>query len=92
MDSHDVGRNRKSVSEALKLITAKTLVIGITSDVLYPITEQEMLQQTIPDAQLLTIASEFGHDGFLLEYEKIEAALKEFINNKKSSHLKIVNQ
>ena len=51
-----------------------------------------MLQQTIPDAQLLTIASEFGHDGFLLEYEKIEAALKEFINNKKSSHLKIVNQ
>ena len=92
MDSHDVGRNRKSVAEALKLITAKTLVIGITSDVLYPIAEQEFLHQTIPGAQLLTIASEFGHDGFLLEYEKIEAALKEFINNKKSSHLKIVNQ
>ena len=92
MDSHDVGRNRNSVAEALKLITAKTLVIGITSDVLYPITEQEFLQQTIPDAQLITITSEFGHDGFLLEYEKIETALKEFINNKKSSHLKIVNQ
>ena len=37
MDSHDVGRNRGGVENALKRITAKTLVIGIKSDVLYPI-------------------------------------------------------
>jgi homoserine O-acetyltransferase len=92
MDTHDVGRHRNSVTDALKHITARTLVIGITSDLLYPITEQEFLHQTIPGAKLLTIASEFGHDGFLLEYEKIEKALKEFINDNKSSHLKIVNQ
>jgi homoserine O-acetyltransferase len=92
MDTHDVGHHRNSVTDALKHITARTLVIGITSDLLYPITEQEFLHQTIPGAKLLTIASEFGHDGFLLEYEKIEKALKEFINDNKSSHLKIVNQ
>ncbi|MGB3006805.1 MAG: homoserine O-acetyltransferase [Chitinophagaceae bacterium] len=92
MDSHDVGRNRKGVEKALKTIKAKTLVIGISSDVLYPITEQEYLQKIIPGAQLLTIHSDYGHDGFLLEYEKIEAALKLFIDDKKSSHLKIVNQ
>ena len=91
MDSHDVGRNRNGIGNALKTITAKTLVIGITSDVLYPITEQEFLQQTIPGAELLTISSDFGHDGFLLEYEKIETALKKFIDEKKSYHLKIVN-
>ncbi len=91
MDSHDVGRNRNGVDAALKTIKAKTLVIGITSDVLYPITEQEYLQQTIPGAQLLSIHSEYGHDGFLLEYEKIETALAKFIDEKRSSYLKIVN-
>ncbi|HQZ75423.1 MAG TPA: homoserine O-acetyltransferase [Chitinophagaceae bacterium] len=92
MDSHDVGRNRNGAEAALKTIKAKTLVIGITSDVLYPISEQEFLQKTIPEAQLLGIYSDYGHDGFLLEYEKIESALQLFIDGKKSSHLKIVNQ
>jgi len=92
MDSHDVGRNRNGVEAALKMIKAKTLVIGISSDVLYPITEQEFLEKTIPGAQLLRIYSDYGHDGFLLEYEKIETALKEFIDDNKISHLKIVNQ
>jgi homoserine O-acetyltransferase/O-succinyltransferase len=92
MDSHDVGRDRDGVKNALKKITARTLVIGIESDVLYPITEQEYLQKNIPGADLLSIASDFGHDGFLLEYEKIESALKEFIKEKTSHHLKIVNQ
>lgn len=92
MDSHDVGRNRNGVEKALKQVKARTLVIGIVSDVLYPISEQEYLQKAIPGAQLLSIASDFGHDGFLLEYEKIETALKHFIEEKSSHHLKVVNQ
>jgi homoserine O-acetyltransferase len=92
MDSHDVGRSRVSVEEALKKIKAATLVIGIRSDVLYPIEEQHYLQQTIAGARLLEISSDFGHDGFLLEYEKIETALREFIQTNNISHLKIVNQ
>jgi homoserine O-acetyltransferase/O-succinyltransferase len=91
MDSHDVGRSRGGVEKALKKITAKTLVIGIKSDVLYPISEQEYLQEKIPGAQLLSIASDYGHDGFLLEYEKIETALKKFIQERSSHHLKVVN-
>ncbi len=92
MDSHDIGRNRNGAEAALKLISAKTLVIGICSDLLYPITEQEFLQKNITGAELLSIASDFGHDGFLLEYEKIETALSKFINAKRSNFLKIVNQ
>jgi homoserine O-acetyltransferase/O-succinyltransferase len=90
MDSHDVGRNRGGVASALNKIKARTLVIGITSDVLYPITEQEFLQENIPGAQLLTIASDYGHDGFLLEYEKIESALRKFIHER-VNRLKVVN-
>jgi homoserine O-acetyltransferase len=91
MDSHDVGRKRGGVEKALKKITARTLVVGIKSDVLYPIEEQEYLQQTIPGAQLLSISSDFGHDGFLLEYEKIDLAIRKFIEEKTSHRLKIVN-
>lgn len=91
MDSHDTGYQREGVPAALARIKARTLVIGITSDVLYPFSEQEYLQQQIPGAELLGISSEFGHDGFLLEYDKIETALKKFIDEKKLSHLKIVN-
>jgi homoserine O-acetyltransferase/O-succinyltransferase len=92
MDSHDVGNNRGGVEKALRSITAKTLVIGIKSDVLYPISEQEYLQKTIPGADLLSISSDFGHDGFLIEYEKIEIALRKFIENKSTHHLKVVNE
>lgn len=92
MDSHDVGRNRGGAQKALQRISAKTLVIGIKSDVLYPIAEQEYLKDVIPGASLLSIVSDFGHDGFLLEYEKIETALRKFIEDKSSHHLKVVNE
>ncbi|MBC7849100.1 MAG: homoserine O-acetyltransferase [Chitinophagaceae bacterium] len=91
MDSHDVGRNRGGIEQALKMIKAKALIIGIISDVLYPIHEQEFLANSIEGAELLSIASDFGHDGFLLEYEKIENALRKFIEDRSSHHLKVVN-
>ncbi len=79
MDSHDVGRNRGGIAIALQQIKAKTLVIGISSDVLFPVTEQEFLHHSIPGSEFLSIDSDYGHDGFLLEYEKTEAALRHFI-------------
>lgn len=67
MDSHNVGRNRGSVADALKQITAKTLVIGISSDLLFPPSEQQLLAEKIPGAAYLEIDSFYGHDGFLIE-------------------------
>jgi homoserine O-acetyltransferase/O-succinyltransferase len=74
-----VGRGRQSVEHALQLIRAKTLVIGITSDVLFPLSEQQFLAEQIPGARLATIESHFGHDGFLLEYEALSQHLKSFL-------------
>lgn len=90
MDSHDIGRDRGGVGAALSKIRIPTLVMGIHSDLLYPISEQEYLRDHIPGAELLTIHSDFGHDGFLLEYEKIEKAIEQFIRNASSKHLKLV--
>ena len=49
MDSQDVGRNRGGVMKALKSVKAKTLVIGIKSDALFPIVEQEYLAKWFDD-------------------------------------------
>jgi len=78
MDAHNVGRGRESIAAALKIITAKTLVIGIESDILFPLNEQLFLAQHIAGAKFKSIQSSFGHDGFLLEYEQIEQLVKEF--------------
>ncbi len=91
MDAHDVGRGRGGVEKALACIRAKSLIIGISSDVLFPPVEQEKIAAHIPDAQYHTIESFYGHDGFLLEYEKIEKLLQDFIREEGLSYLKIVN-
>jgi homoserine O-acetyltransferase len=79
MDSHHVGRNRGGVEAALKQIQAKTLVVGIDSDVLFPISEQQYLANNIPGAQFATMHSLFGHDGFLLEYDQLTNHLTKFL-------------
>jgi homoserine O-acetyltransferase len=79
MDSHNVGRDRGSVEDALREIKARTLVIGIDSDVLFPLSEQEFLARNIPGASLVAISSLFGHDGFLLEFASIEQHIRRFL-------------
>lgn len=79
MDSHDVGRNRGSIEQALKGIKANTVVIAIDSDVLFPVEESKQLAQGIKDAQLYTIKSDFGHDGFLIETNQISTIIKQSI-------------
>jgi homoserine O-acetyltransferase len=73
MDSHNVGRNRGNCKKALAKIKAKTLVIAIQSDLLFPVEEQRFLTQYIPKGKLEIIDSIYGHDGFLIEVEKIKS-------------------
>jgi homoserine O-acetyltransferase len=79
MDSHHVGRARNSMHEALAEIKAKTLVVGISTDILFPNKEQEFLAENIPGAVLEIIPSDYGHDGFLIEVETISALLKKHL-------------
>ena len=82
MDSHNVGRGRGGILNALKQIKARTLVISIRSDVLFPEEEQILIAEGIPDARLETIDSLYGHDGFLIETEAISEVLKPFLEDK----------
>ena len=82
MDSHNVGRNRGSIAQALQRITASAIVIGIRSDILFPTAEQQFLADHIPGATLSLIDSIYGHDGFLLEFGSIETLIASFIEQK----------
>lgn len=79
MDSHNVGRGRQSVTEALKLVKSNTLVIGIENDVLFPLTEQEFLAKHIPAAEFYSLKSAYGHDGFLIETGTLTKVIGNFL-------------
>ena len=78
MDSHNVGRGRNGVEKALSLIKAKTLVIGLKSDLLFPIEEQQYLFRHIPKAAFAELDSFYGHDGFLIETELLTNVITSF--------------
>ncbi|UYC80034.1 homoserine O-acetyltransferase MetX [Curtobacterium poinsettiae] len=85
MDSHDVGAGRGGVSAALGLVTARTLVVGISSDRLFPVEDQHRIAAGVPDAldgdTAAVIESEFGHDGFLIEHEQVGAHLRRLLES-----------
>lgn len=79
MDSHNVARNRAETPEqALAQVEVKTLVISVKTDILFPPAEQKFLARHIPGATYAEINSRYGHDGFLIETEKISHILSGF--------------
>ena len=79
MDTHNLARGRGEMIDVLKTVQAKTLIIGISSDLLCPLPEQKFLQQHIPDATFVEIDSIYGHDGFLVETEAITRHLSNWL-------------
>lgn len=74
-DTHDIGRGRGGVTEALSKITAPTIVIGITTDIIFTPEEMKELTAMLPNAEYFELQSEFGHDGFLVEHKKLNDIL-----------------
>lgn len=85
MNSHDVGRDRESVESALSKITCRTLVLGLDSDRLFPLSGQKTIAEHISGelygGELQVIQSEFGHDGFLIEIQEVGSRLKGLIES-----------
>ena len=89
MDSHDVGRGRGGVQNALESIDPTlqpTLIVGIDSDVLYPLSQQEELHRLLVGSEMSIINSMEGHDGFLLEVDQVSNATTDFLNRVREHH------
>lgn len=67
MDTHDVARGRGTYEDVLGSIAQPSLVVGIDSDVLYPLSEQCELAEYLPTATLDVLRAPHGHDSFLIE-------------------------
>ena len=79
VDSHNIARGRGSIAEALSKIEARALVVAISSDILFPPEAHVPMREHIRDVEYHLIESEFGHDGFLVEHEKLNTIIQNFI-------------
>ncbi|WP_380168008.1 homoserine O-acetyltransferase [Jannaschia sp. R86511] len=77
MNSHDVGRGRGGTAAALATVTARTTVVAVDSDRLYPPEQQQHVVDHVPGARLVLVRSRYGHDGFLVETAAVSAALSQ---------------
>jgi homoserine O-acetyltransferase len=67
------------VADVLKGIKSKTLVVAITSDILFSPSDHDVLVENIPDVRYHLIDSDFGHDGFLVEHKKLNNIILDFL-------------
>ncbi len=85
MDSHDLGRGRGSEADpeglatALQSIRVSSLVVGVDTDILFPLEEQGLLSRYLPNSRFEVIHSDYGHDGFLTEALQIGQLLADFL-------------
>lgn len=81
MDSHHLARGRgQQLDSILPQIPQKTLLIGVSSDILCPLAEQRLMVKYIPEATLVVVDSAYGHDGFMVESEKISKHLASWLS------------
>jgi len=64
----------------LRGIRSRALIVAISSDILFPPSEHRIMVENIPDAEYRLIDSPFGHDGFLVESDRLDAIITDFIN------------
>ena len=85
MDSHDIGRGRGGIDDALARVTAVSLVLGIDSDRLFPVDGQHRIARGIPHTldgdQATVLVSDFGHDGFLIETAAVGGHLRRLLES-----------
>lgn len=85
LDTHDVARGRVDgadefgVAKVLATLPSRALIISIATDGLFTPYEQKEIAEHIPDAELVIIPSPDGHDGFLLEFERINTHVLQYL-------------
>jgi homoserine O-acetyltransferase len=78
-EDEDEGTRDNALVAALERLPPRALVMGVQSDGLFTIGEQRFIAAHAPGAELVVIPSPDGHDGFLLEFELINANILRFL-------------
>lgn len=82
----DISTNRGSAAEVLQTIEAEIHIIGIDSDLFFVSEENtatlKLLHPKLSNVSYHEITSIHGHDAFLIEYEQLNAIIKEIFQPK----------
>ena len=84
IDLFDLADGRSSYQAALAAVKAKMMIVGVSSDILYPVHQQrqlsvELARQGARVVVFREIESAHGHDGFLIDFPKLADILGPFI-------------
>ena len=91
IDYFDLSWGLPNLAQAFAKVTSKFLVVSYSSDWLYPPAESEelvraLLQNSV-DATYVEIKSDYGHDAFLLEDDKLAGLTGDFLGRiQKQAH------
>ncbi|KAF5633605.1 homoserine o-acetyltransferase [Fusarium sp. NRRL 52700] len=87
IDSHDIARGRypghsddEAMLKVLGQIRQRTLVVGVPTDGLYPLSEKMFLSQGLKNATFATLQSDDGHGAFLIEGQQPNELLRSFFD------------
>jgi homoserine O-acetyltransferase/O-succinyltransferase len=82
-DLHDLSRGYPSLEAALSRITARTLLVAIRSDEIFPPYQAEeiaaVLERHGRDVTSYVLESAYGHDAFLVEQDSMLPVLRRFV-------------
>ena len=86
IDLFDLGDGRPSYRAALAAVRAKMMIVGVSSDILYPVSQQrqlsvELARQGARVVVFREIESVHGHDGFLIDFPLLADVLGPFIES-----------
>lgn len=85
MDSHDLGRGRGGWEKAIEQLVSPLYTLGFTGDLVYPPESmKEMVwvaRKTQPASRFVEVQTKYGHDGFLVEFEKWGAYIKGWLHD-----------
>lgn len=82
MCSHDVGRGRGGVREALSTVTVPAMVMAVDTDRLYPTSDSQLLAEALPGAPGVTLmSSAIGHDGLLVDSPELTEIIRDFVDS-----------
>jgi len=86
IDLFDLGDGRPTYQAALAAVKAKMMIVGVSSDILYPVHQQrqlsvELARQGARVVVFRELESVHGHDGFLIDFPLLADVLGPFIES-----------
>ncbi len=91
LDYFNLAEGYKNLTEALKDVKSKFLIIAFSSDWLYPPYQSRLIAKALRrnsvQVSFCEIKSDYGHDAFLLEYEQQTKLISDFLSYVSKDHI-----